>query len=182
MHPYTVYSVFPTSALSYTIQKILASMSISSRFLFFYLIFSHYSKCPSPFRDQRGISSAIPYLDAELLRKSLRNSIHCWQYAFSTKAGWPISFQYSVLSLFARIAQIPFVDPTRNQRHRRASSASSHSSRSERDLTGSRSSSRTGQRPSSMSGNSHGQSTENQRTSISGLDSSSYQWAEKVPK
>ena len=89
----------------------------------------------------------------------------------------------TVLSLFARIAQIRGVDPTRNQRHRRASSASSQSSRSDRDLAGSRSSSRTSLRPSSMSGNSPpGQSTENSRTSMSGLDPSSYQWAERVPK
>ena len=89
----------------------------------------------------------------------------------------------AVLSLFARIAQIRDVDPTRNQRHRRASSASSQSSRSDRDLASSRSSSRTSLRPNSMSGNSSsGQSPENPRTSMSGLDPSLYQWAERVPK
>jgi hypothetical protein len=38
----------------------------------------------------------------------------------------------AVLSLFGRIANIPDVDPTRMQRHRRMSSSSSRSSRSSR--------------------------------------------------
>lgn len=41
--------------------------------------------------------------------------------------------QYPVLSLFAHLARIPDVDPGRMQRHRRASSTSSHSSYSDRD-------------------------------------------------
>lgn len=50
-----------------------------------------------------------------------------------------------VLSLFARLAKVPGVDPTRMQRHRRASSASSQSSTSDPDfINRSRSNSRTG--------------------------------------
>ena len=45
-----------------------------------------------------------------------------------------ISGVLPVLSLFARLAKVPGVDPTHMQRHRRASSASSQSSKSERDL------------------------------------------------
>lgn len=47
-----------------------------------------------------------------------------------------------VLSVFARLAGVAGVDPTRMQRHRRASSTSSHSSISERDFFRSRSPSR----------------------------------------
>ena len=57
--------------------------------------------------------------------------------------------EFSVLSIFARIANIPDVDPTRMQRHRRASSTSSSSSISRspepyNHLARSRSGSRTG--------------------------------------
>ncbi|KAI0918330.1 hypothetical protein AcW1_009758 [Taiwanofungus camphoratus] len=83
-----------------------------------------------------------------------------------------------VLALFARIANLPDVDPTRMQRHRRASSASasSHSSSSHSSdhssLVRSRSSSRT-----SLGRLSAGDSF---RNSVSSLDS--FQWTERVPE
>ena len=78
----------------------------------------------------------------------------------------------AVLSLFARIASVPNIDPQRMQRHRRASStSSSDSSRSQRtsnDLARSRSNSRTGlQRRVGSVG------------SFEGFPVS--QWAERVP-
>ncbi|KAK7685443.1 hypothetical protein QCA50_011306 [Cerrena zonata] len=84
-----------------------------------------------------------------------------------------------ILSLFARLANIPDVDPTRMQRHRRASSTSTSSSPlsgrspNERSFMRSRSSSRTslGRIPVG---------TNNLRNSVSSLES--FQWAERVPK
>ncbi|KAH9924079.1 uncharacterized protein B0H18DRAFT_1085580 [Fomitopsis serialis] len=87
-----------------------------------------------------------------------------------------------VLSLFARIANLPDVDPTRMQRHRRASSTSSNSNSS-----GSRSSGR-----SSFSfGTGDGRSRSSSRTSLGRLsfsggsgipsaDGKGFQWAERV--
>ncbi|CAL1698818.1 unnamed protein product [Somion occarium] len=82
-----------------------------------------------------------------------------------------------ILSLFARVANIPDVDPTR-MRHRRASSTSTSSSppsgRSpEHSFLRSRSSSRTslGRVPAG---------TNSLRNSVSSLDS--FQWAERVPR
>jgi len=144
---FPVYSVFPTSTLSYTIQKLLAT---NAHRLF---VTKDVSMIPSPNSAQNSsgnLSGIVSIVD--------------------------------ILSLFARIAHIRDVDPTRNQRHRRASSASSQSSRSDRDFASSRSSSRTSLRPNSIVGTSPGQPPENRRTSISGLDSASYQWAERVPK
>lgn len=171
--------------LSYTIQKLLASLL----FIFISLLPSYSSilqcsKCTSALCDQRYANYAGFYRNFECLGKSLRNSVHRRQCVSFTKHTDSLYlYMPAVLSLFARIAQIRDVDPTRNQRHRRASSASSQSSRSDRDLAGSRSSSRTSLRPSSMSGNTpSGQSPENPRNSMSGLDPSCYQWAERVPK
>jgi len=142
-----VYSVSPTSPLSYTIQKLLAT---NSHRLFVTTEASAVLSPASTPSSSGNLSGIVSIVD--------------------------------ILSLFARVAHIRDVDPTRNRRHRRASSASSHSSRSDRDFAGSRSSSRTSLRPSSMVGTSPGQPPENRRTSISGLDPSSYQWAERVPK
>ncbi|OBZ67663.1 Protein SDS23 [Grifola frondosa] len=73
-----------------------------------------------------------------------------------------------VLSLFARMANLPDVDPKRMQRHRRASSTSSQSSGSwsSGDFGRSRSSSRT--------------SLQRMSASMTNLDS--FQWAERVQK
>ncbi|OSX61284.1 hypothetical protein POSPLADRAFT_1146409 [Postia placenta MAD-698-R-SB12] len=84
-----------------------------------------------------------------------------------------------VLSLFARIAQLPDIDPTRMQRHRRASSASGSSSSRSSDAGSfggprSRSSSRTSLGRLSVSG--EGKPL---RSSVSSLDS--FQWAERAP-
>ncbi|KZT66231.1 hypothetical protein DAEQUDRAFT_813679 [Daedalea quercina L-15889] len=89
-----------------------------------------------------------------------------------------------VLSLFARIANLPDVDPTRMQRHRRASSASSNSNSTS---SGSRSSGR-----SSFSfGNGSARSRSSSQTSLGRLsfsggsgipsaDGKGFQWAERV--
>lgn len=85
----------------------------------------------------------------------------------------------TVLSLFARIANIPDVDPTRRMRHRRASSSSSQSSHSalSRDLSArSRSSSRTSMRLSASPR--IVATTADKRNSISSLDA--FQWSELV--
>ncbi|TFK87552.1 hypothetical protein K466DRAFT_662933 [Polyporus arcularius HHB13444] len=78
-----------------------------------------------------------------------------------------------VLSLFARIANITDVDPTRMQRHRRASSTSSSDSRPPRssgDFVRSRSNSRTSlQRRVGSVG------------SFEGFQASSSRWADRVP-
>lgn len=76
-----------------------------------------------------------------------------------------------ILSLFARLINIPDVDPTRMQRHRRASSsASSKSSLSPaQEFARSRSSSRASYKRKSAG--------DSLRNSVSGLE-----WAERVPK
>ncbi|KAH9836090.1 uncharacterized protein C8Q71DRAFT_65608 [Rhodofomes roseus] len=87
-----------------------------------------------------------------------------------------------VLSLFARIANLPDIDPTRMQRHRRASSASSNSNSS-----GSRSSGRssfsfgTGSaRSRSSSRTSLGRLSFSGGTGIPSTDGKTFQWAERV--
>ncbi|KAF8474400.1 hypothetical protein DFH94DRAFT_636020 [Russula ochroleuca] len=88
---YPVYSMYPSSTLAHTIQKILAT---NSHRLF---VISETPGSASPSSGFRGnLSGVVSIVD--------------------------------VLSLFARIANIPDVDPGRMQRHRRASSASSHGS------------------------------------------------------
>ncbi|KAI9567482.1 hypothetical protein HD554DRAFT_2205444 [Boletus coccyginus] len=104
---YPVYVVLPTSTLSYTIQKLLAT---NSHRLF--VTDSDFSLSSSPSPSNLG------------------------------------SGNLCVLSFFARIANIPDVDPTQRMRHRRASSSSSQSSR---DFSvRSRSSSRTSMRLSAI--------------------------------
>lgn len=80
----------------------------------------------------------------------------------------------SVLSLFARIAHIPDVDPTQRMRHRRASSSSSQSSRdfSARSRSSSRTSMRLSASPRIVA------TTADKRNSISSLDA--FQWSELV--
>ncbi|KAG9313501.1 hypothetical protein JVU11DRAFT_5827 [Chiua virens] len=148
---YPVYVVFPTSTLSYTIQKLLAT---NSHRLFVTNDFSP-SSSPSLTNMEAGISAvSSPSL------------------TFSTLA--ILCVFASVLSLFARIANIPDVDPTQRMRHRRASSASSQSSR---DLSArSRSSSRTSMR---LSASPRIVATKaDKRNSISSLDA--FQWSELV--
>ncbi|CCM06016.1 uncharacterized protein FIBRA_08260 [Fibroporia radiculosa] len=87
-----------------------------------------------------------------------------------------------VLSLFARVANLPDVDPTRMQRHRRASSASGSSSSHSSDQSSfgmrSRSSSRTSPGRLSVSAGEGG--PRSLRNSVSSLES--FQWADRVPK
>jgi len=88
---YPVYSVFPSSTLAYTVQKLLAT---NSHRVF---VISETPGSASPSTGLRGnLSGVVSIVD--------------------------------ILSLFARIASIPDVDPGKMQRHRRASSASSHGS------------------------------------------------------
>ncbi|PPQ65354.1 hypothetical protein CVT26_000069 [Gymnopilus dilepis] len=109
---YPVYSVFPSSRLSYTIEKILAT----------------------------NAHRVFVTKDSGPASPSLSPSFHGGSFQ-SNLIG--IVSVVDILSLFARSAKIPNVDPTHMQRHRRASSASS--SISERDIFNrSRSSSRTG--------------------------------------
>ncbi|PCH34976.1 hypothetical protein WOLCODRAFT_139671 [Wolfiporia cocos MD-104 SS10] len=88
-----------------------------------------------------------------------------------------------VLSLFARIANLPDVDPTRMQRHRRASSASgsSQSSRSsdKSSFARSRSSSRTSLGRLSVSGDVPG-AVKGLRSSVGSFDS--FQRSERAPE
>ncbi|RDB27974.1 Protein SDS23 [Hypsizygus marmoreus] len=110
---YPVYSVSPSSQLSYTIQKLLATNA--------HRLFVTTESRPSS-----------PILSSS---------------SFGNLSG--IVSIVDILSLFARLANIADVDPTRMQRHRRASSTSLQSSKPERDLfLRSRSSSRTGIRRS----------------------------------
>ncbi|PFH48662.1 hypothetical protein AMATHDRAFT_5574 [Amanita thiersii Skay4041] len=104
---YPVYSVYPYSTLSYTIEKLLAT------------------NAHRVFVTQDSVSVVAPLVNPAPLGKICG-----------------IVSIVDILSLFARLAKIPNIDPTMMQRHRRASSASS-SSRSERDLFRSRSNSRT---------------------------------------
>ncbi|KAI0252538.1 hypothetical protein BJV78DRAFT_1124610 [Lactifluus subvellereus] len=90
---YPVYSVFPSSTLTYTIQKLLAT---NSHRLF---VISEPPGSASPSAGGRGNLSGLVSIG-------------------------------DILSLFARVANIPNVDPGRMQRHRRASSASSQGSTS----------------------------------------------------
>ncbi|KAI0298652.1 hypothetical protein B0F90DRAFT_1731455 [Multifurca ochricompacta] len=90
---YPVYSVFPSSTLAYTIEKLLATNACR---LF---VTSETSGSASPSTGMRGNLSGVVSIG-------------------------------DILSLFARVANIPNVDPGRMQRHRRASSASSHGSTS----------------------------------------------------
>ncbi|KAH9962828.1 hypothetical protein BC827DRAFT_1195201 [Russula dissimulans] len=88
---YPVYSVFPSSTLAYTVQKLLAT---NSHRVF---VISETPGSASPSTGLRGnLSGVVSIVD--------------------------------ILSLFGRIANIPDVDPGKMQRHRRASSASSHGS------------------------------------------------------
>jgi len=109
---YPVYSVFPSSRLSYTIEKILAT----------------------------NAHRVFVTKDSGPASPTLTPSFHGGSFQ-SNLIG--IVSVVDILSLFARSAKIPNVDPTHMQRHRRASSTSS--SVSERDIFHrSRSSSRTG--------------------------------------
>ncbi|KAI0064227.1 hypothetical protein BV25DRAFT_1898733 [Artomyces pyxidatus] len=90
---YPVYSVFPSSTLAYTIQKLLATNSHRM----FVTSESGLSASPSP--GIKGNLSGIVSIG-------------------------------DILSLFARVANLPDVDPTRMQRHRRASSSTSSQSSS----------------------------------------------------
>jgi hypothetical protein len=93
-----------------------------------------------------------------------------------------------VLALFARLANIEDIDPTRMQRHRRASSVtSSHSSKSEHDLARSASRSSTSSRTSSRAGIRKGlglasaaSTGDSKRNSISKAEV--FQWIERSKK
>ncbi|KAF8155575.1 hypothetical protein B0H34DRAFT_713871 [Crassisporium funariophilum] len=104
---YPVYSVFHSSLLSYTIEKLLATNA--------HRVFV---------TKESGAASPVP------------------SPAFHGNLTGIVSV-VDILSLFARVAKIPNIDP-QMQRHRRASSASSQSSISDRDIfLRSRSNSRT---------------------------------------
>ncbi|KAF9239788.1 hypothetical protein BU15DRAFT_46339 [Melanogaster broomeanus] len=137
---YPIYAVFPTSTLSYTIQKLLAT---NSHRLFI--------------TDNDFPLSSSPSISP------LGNGNLCGIVSI-----------VDILSLFARIANIPDVDPTRRMRHRRASSSSSHSSNS--GLARSRSSSSTRMRLSASPR--IVATTGDNRNSISSLDA--FQWSERV--
>ncbi|EIN08199.1 hypothetical protein PUNSTDRAFT_44773 [Punctularia strigosozonata HHB-11173 SS5] len=103
---YPVYSVTPSSTLSYTVQKLIAT---DAHRLF---VTSDASSSPSTLTSPNAsghLTGVVSIIDSE-------NPRIC----------------RILLSLFGRIANIPDVDPTRLQRHRRMSSSSSRSSRSSR--------------------------------------------------
>lgn len=148
---YPVYSVFPTSVLSYTIQKLLAT---NAHRLFVTL---DSSSSPSATTSSGNLSGIVSIVD--------------------------------ILSLIARMARIQNVDPTSMQRHRRASSASSHSSQGH--STASRSASRTSLRQSLNApgvvdgvviGPGGGENPAHRSPPASGGDGSGYQWTEPPSK
>ncbi|KAI0760611.1 hypothetical protein C8Q74DRAFT_242298 [Fomes fomentarius] len=160
---YPVYSVTPNNTLFYTMQKFLAT----NAHRVFVTEESALSGSPTTFTSATpnnlcgivsvvdGTSSCLPQL----------YSIPLPTYAHRS--------YYSVLSLFARLANIQDVDPTRMQRHRRASSTSSSEGpnsprRSSGDLARSRSSSRT--------------SVQRRVGSVGSFDGfQASRWAERVP-
>jgi len=85
---FPVYSVFPSSLLSFTMEKILATNS-HRVFVTKELTTSSPVMSPCSHSNLTGVVSIV-----------------------------------DILSLFARIAKVPNIDPTQMQRHRRASSAS----------------------------------------------------------
>ncbi|KAF9482286.1 hypothetical protein BDN70DRAFT_904772 [Pholiota conissans] len=110
---YPVYSVFPSSLLSYTIEKLLATNS--------HRVFV-----------TKESGAASPTM-SPTFKTNLTGIVSIVDSTFKLLV---------VLSLFARSAKIPNVDPTHMQRHRRASSTSSQLS--DRDIfLRSRSNSRT---------------------------------------
>ncbi|KAH7886864.1 hypothetical protein F5I97DRAFT_1807351 [Phlebopus sp. FC_14] len=141
---YPIYVVFPTSTLSYTIQKLMAT---NAHRLFV--------------TDNDFPLSSSP---------SITND-------FGTGCLCGIVSVVDILSLFARIANIPDVDPTQRMRHRRASSSSSQSGGLSREFSSrSRSSSRTSMRMSASPR--IVATTLDHRSSISSLDA--FQWSELV--
>ncbi|KAF7986387.1 hypothetical protein HWV62_35424 [Athelia sp. TMB] len=148
---YPVYSVFQTSVLSYTIQKLLAT---NAHRLFVTL---DASASPSAGTSSGNLSGIVSIVD--------------------------------ILSLFARMARIQNVDPTSMQRHRRASSASSHSSQGPSSVP--RSTSRTSLRQSLtapgvvdgvVAGLGGVESSGHKSPPASSGDASGYQWTELPPK
>ncbi|KAF8333768.1 hypothetical protein F5887DRAFT_893072 [Amanita rubescens] len=103
-----LYSVYSTSELLYTIEKLLATNA------------------------HRVFVTSEPVLSSSPVVRPASLS--------------GVASVVDILSLFARLAKIPDVDPSKMQRHRRASSSSS--SKSERDKFRSRSNSRTSYRGS----------------------------------
>ncbi|KAH7919305.1 hypothetical protein BV22DRAFT_1041057 [Leucogyrophana mollusca] len=147
---YPVYVVFPTSTLSYTIQKLLAT---NAHRLF---VTDDASISSSPISGGGGLCGIVSTVD--------------------------------ILSLFARVANIPDVDPTQRMRHRRASSSSSHSSRASR--SNSRTSVRLSASPRIVAIDNPRSSpmirpvssggSDNPRNSVSSLDA--FQWSELVAR
>ncbi|KAI0070841.1 hypothetical protein K474DRAFT_1607926 [Panus rudis PR-1116 ss-1] len=85
-----------------------------------------------------------------------------------------------ILSLFARIANLPDVDPTRMQRHRRASSTSTSSSLSKSPLNHSSDQALVRSRSNSRASFQRRSAGDSLRNSVSSLES--FQWADRVPK
>ena len=171
--PCTVYVVFPTSTLSYTIQKLLASpcLLLSTHTLTHPVPAAHshrlfvtdndFAVSSSPSFSHVGsgdLCGIISIVDSESCHPMCHLSLH----------------HRPVLSLFARIANIPDVDPTQRMRHRRASSSSSKSSHdlSARSRSSSRTSVRLSASPRIIA------TTADKRNSISSLDA--FQWSELV--
>jgi hypothetical protein len=172
-----VYSVYPTNLLSYTIQKLLAS---TRAFCFAQAIICslYTSERTQTLRNTRNFWNCF-----SMSQRPFWNCLRCRQFAlpaYMVQVENCADFFLLVLSLFARLANIEDVDPTRMQRHRRASSvASSHSSKSDRDLGRSTSRSSTSSRTSSRTGvkRSPNASRDNKRSSITKAEV--FQWIER---
>ncbi|THH14616.1 hypothetical protein EW146_g5744 [Bondarzewia mesenterica] len=119
---YPVYSVSPTSTLSYTMQKLLASMK--SLFPLQCLILL--TTIANVLHQHMTANAHRVFVTAD--SPSSSSPSVAGLAAMGNLSG--IVSIVDILSLFARIANLPDVDPTRMQRHRRASSASSHSATS----------------------------------------------------
>ena len=153
---FPVYSVFSSSLLSFTMEKILASELLST---YSVAETSHFDELANAHRVfvTKDVSSPVSPVLSPSFHTNITGVVSIVDSAFlflvsNMKNGPPIltlPFWWTVLSLFARVAKIPNIDPTRMQRHRSASSASSHSSISDRDFFHrSRSNSRTSVRQS----------------------------------
>ena len=153
-----VYSVTPNNTLFYTMQKLLASewdwVILIPAILIAFLSCSKRAPCVR----HRGVTNIElahlqlhpeqPMRDRLRRRRCVRSPSSTYLSPTHVHTNTNPTPRTPVLSIFARIANIPDVDPRRMQRHRRASSTSSSSAgsrspRSSGDFARSRSNSRT---------------------------------------
>lgn len=149
-----VYSVFPSSLLSFTMEKILASEPLSAysivvnSYFIIKLANAHRVFVTKELTTASAVLSPSSHSNLTGIVSIVDSAFLFFTFPKKNMAGLFLSFIFwrIVLSLFARIAKIPNIDPTQMQRHRRASSASS--SISDRGLSRSSSTTSIRQSPS----------------------------------